>query len=69
MSIRFRVSSFLLVDDFSEIAGIAVVDSAFDKKQEKQNNNKYNTNNNYNYKRSTKKNSTNMEDYCDDYNG
>ena len=51
------------------LLGLGIADSAFDKKQEKQNNNKYNTNNNHNYKRSTKKNSTNMEDYCDDYNG
>lgn len=46
------------------LLGLGIADSAFEKKQENQNNNKYNGG-----KRTNQKNKTNDEEYCDGYNG
>lgn len=46
------------------LLGLGIADSAFEKKQENQNNNKYNSG-----KRPNQKNKANDEEHCDDYNG
>lgn len=46
------------------LLGLGIADSAFEKKQENQNNNKYNGG-----KRTNQKNKTNDEEHCDGYNG
>ena len=46
------------------LLGLGIADSAFEKKQENQNNNKYNSG-----KRTNQKNKPKDEEHCDDYNG
>ena len=46
------------------LLGLGIADSAFEKKQENKNNNKYNA-----VKRTNQKNKTIDEEHCDDYNG
>ena len=46
------------------LLGLGIADSAFEKKQENQNNNRYNG-----VKRTNQKNKTIDEEHCDDYNG
>ena len=46
------------------LLGLGIADSAFDKKQGNQNNNKYNGGNRTNHK-----NKTNEEEYCNEYHG
>jgi lipopolysaccharide export LptBFGC system permease protein LptF len=46
------------------LLGLGIADSAFEKKKENQNNNKYNGG-----KRNNQKNKSNEVEYCDEYNG